>query len=102
MKIEWRLPARMFAQQLPSGEQAKLMYKVESLKQGSEAGGAQAGRGSSIILSNGKNQKSRIYQIRAEPNLRILYTIEDDKIIILDVFRKNQIDKLRSIIRDRA
>ena len=101
MKLEWRLPAKMFVQQLPSREQTKLMYKVETIKQELEAGGPRAGR-KSIVLRKGENQQSPIYEIRAEPNLKVIYTIEHDKVVIIDVIRETQIDKLRSIIRDRA
>jgi hypothetical protein len=102
MKVEWQLPARMFVDQLSGEERATVLDHIYFLADYWEK---QSGQLPSLkVLMTGSNYSGpRLYEYRVGTDLRAILTRPSRNTIeILDLVRRSQIEKLRSIIRGQA
>ena len=102
MKVEWQLPARMFVEQLSSRTQATLRDNIEILAKRWERHAPSEKPSSLKVLTTKNRSGSPIYSFGVGTDLRVILTLRGDTIIVLDLVRNSQINKLRSIIRDQA
>ena len=102
MKVEWQLPGRMFVEQLSSRAQATLRDNIEVLAKRWEKHDPLEKPSSLKVLTARNYSGSPIYSFRVGTDLRVILTRRGDTIVILDLVRHSQINKLRSIIRDQA
>ncbi len=99
MEIEWQLPALMYAEQLSAKAQATLKQNLGILAHQWERLEAPRKPGSLKAITTPNYPGPPTYSFRVGTDLRVILTLRDGKIVILDLVRNGQINKLRSILR---
>jgi hypothetical protein len=91
MQIEWELPARMFIEQLSKRAQDTLAHDVQSLAE-------EWDWKSNRLKLVGKGRSGSVYSFRVGTDLRVILTRRGNTLVILDLVRNSQINKLRDIL----
>jgi hypothetical protein len=93
MKVEWSLAAANFFDQLSFSDRSRVRHAAERLDEVLEsAPGAKFER-----LKTDSDVPSFAY--RVSPDLRLVFERRQDKIVILDVIRRGQLEGLRNLRR---
>jgi hypothetical protein len=94
MQIVWELPARMAAEQLSQREKEKLAQSVQLLV----ADWSNKAVALKVIGSGGSGS---VYSFRVGQDVRVILTRRAASLVILDVVRNSQIEKLASALKRR-
>jgi mRNA-degrading endonuclease RelE of RelBE toxin-antitoxin system len=97
MKIDWEFTAQTFFDQLPKREQDQVARSVDFVAKNWEAALMRAQL--KALQAPDKNTGNQLYSLRAGSDLRVLMFRRENSIVVVDVVRQSQIERLRSIRR---
>jgi hypothetical protein len=94
MKVVWELPARMAADQLSQREKERLAQSVQLLV-------ADWSNEAVALKTIGSGGSGSVYSFRVGQDVRVILTKRAASIVILDVVRNSQIEKLSTALKRR-
>jgi hypothetical protein len=97
MEVNWAFTARTFLDQLPKREQQQVMSSVEHAAQ--NWGVALGSSRLKALQGFPKDESEQLYLLRAGHDLRVLISRRENIIVVVDVVRRSQIERLQSIQR---
>jgi mRNA-degrading endonuclease RelE of RelBE toxin-antitoxin system len=90
MKLEWTFTAETYLDQLSSRERSKVLHAVDRLLEEWDDL-----MGTSLNRLTG--EAAELYALRVGSDLRVLLTLRNDLISVVDIVRKGQVEGLRRL-----
>jgi mRNA-degrading endonuclease RelE of RelBE toxin-antitoxin system len=92
MQISWQLTALAFFDQLSTNDRGKIEQQLERLAKDWDQQEPRRERLTGLSSKDGHS----IFSLRAGPDFRVLFYRPRDRILVVDIVRHSQIERLRS------